>query len=368
MKVNIDLRYSLGYGGISNYIRNIATIMSMNKKIECTGCNFWYHNRNRETYSWFRGDIKESLIPEKLTNIYKLGLPIPYELATGSFADINLFLTYRIPKMWYSRPVVSTIHDIILLKAKTESDAIIAEHKRILRNSIQKSQKIITVSEASKKDIEEYFCIPSDRIGIVHNGIDFNYFDEEISDEELQRVKDKYNLPQHFILNFGAYRKHKNIERLIVSYARIPETIKKDVKLVLTRSSKEIDDLVASMKLGQYVTFTGFIEEDDKKTLYKLADVIYYASLYEGFGVPVIEAQACGTPVLTSNISSLPEAAGGAAVLVNPYSEEEISDGLIRLLEDTHLRENLISKGKINSRQYSWNRACSELEQILLSM
>lgn len=365
MKINIDLRYTYNIGGISNYIRNIASVLSIQGTHEYCGSTFWYHGRSRGQYDWFKGKINQSLLPDRLVCNLNCILPISYEIATTNFSDINLCLTYRLPRLRFQKPVISTIHDIILLKTKTESKKVISEHENILRHTINTSKHILTVSEATKNDLIEYFGINHDAISIVHNGIDFEELTEPVSEEIKERIRGKYKLPEHFILNFGAYRTHKNIERLLKSYALLPCNLRKDYKLVLTRTNDILNKMISDLKIEKDTIITGFVDEVDKKAFYQMADVVYYASLYEGFGVPVIESQACGTPVLTSNTSSLPEAAGGAALLVDPYSVDEIRDGLLTLIQDTSLRNSLINNGLENAKQYSWERSAKEVEDVL---
>lgn len=365
MKVNIDLRYSYNIGGISNFIRNLASTLSVNGKNEYCGSTFWYHGRNKSQYEWFKGEIHNSLLPDRLVCNSKIILPFTYETATNNQFDLNLFFTYRLPKLLFKKPVISTIHDIILLKSDCEAISIVREHEKILRRSINASDHILTVSEASKKDLIEYFGIFPDKISIIRNGIDFDYLAKPISTSEMKTIKAKYSLPDKFILNFGAYRVHKNIERLLEAYALFPETIRKEYKLVLTRSNEMLNKLICNLKIENDVIITGFVNEEDKKALYQMADVVYYASLYEGFGVPIIEAQACQTPVLTSNISSMPEASGGAAFLINPYSVDEIRDGLLTLISDFKLGKEITLKGLLNAQKYSWQESAKEVERVL---
>lgn len=365
MKVNIDLRYSNNIGGISNFIRNLASFLSTEGKNEYCGSTFWYHGRNKDQYLWFKGNVQYSLLPDNIVCNSKCVLPLSYETVTNNQFDLNLFFTYRLPKLLFKKPVISTIHDIILLKSNCEAISKVREHENILMRSINVSEHILTVSESSKKDLIDYFGIKPDKISIVHNGINFDHLSEPISTYEKAYIKDKYTLPDKFILNFGAYRVHKNIERLLEAYALLPEIIRKEYKLVLTRSNEILNKLICNLKIENNVLITGFVDEDDKKALYQMADIVYYASLYEGFGVPIIEAQACQTPVLTSNVSSMPEASGGAAFLVNPYSVDEIRDGLLTLISDSKLRNEITLKGLLNAQKYSWRESAKAVECIL---
>ncbi len=240
MKCNIDLHRSTGIGGISNYIRNITSNLNQNSSHEFFGCSLWYKKINRKHYDWFSGPIHLSVIPERLVYSSPIRLPISYETLLNSPSDLNVFFTYQLPNLKFSAPVVSTIHDIILLKTECEAREITENHKKILERTINQSKYILTVSEASKQDLINYFGINHDKIFIVHNGIDQEQFRKNHSEDELNKVINKYGLPEKFILNLGRYRKHKNIERLIKAYASLPKTFRKNIKLVLSESHPEM--------------------------------------------------------------------------------------------------------------------------------
>ena len=365
MRYNIDLYQSLGFGGISNFIRNISSLLVNDGEKQFTGCSFWYKNISAQQYEWFKGEFHKTLYPNKFAYSSRLRLPVSYETLMHSPADLNVFFTYRLPRVSFSAPVVSTIHDIILLKTKCESEKTIQEHLDILKDTILHSAFILTVSEASKKDLVEEFQIDANKIFIVHNGIQQETFNRQLTSREQDAIRRKYNLPHKFILNFGAYRKHKNIERLIEAYANLPLGIRKDLKLVLTRSHPTLDRLIDKLGIKDYVTIIGFVHEEDKAGIYQLANISYYASLYEGFGVPIIEAQAAGVPVITSTTSSLPEASGGAALLIDPYKVDEITEAIKTLYLDQDKREEIVERGKENSKQYTWQRSANEFTSFL---
>lgn len=365
MKCNIDLRQSLGVGGINNYIRNISSLLVDNNWIQFAGCSFWYRNINPRQYSWFKGKFHKTFYPSKFAFSPYLRLPIAYETLMHSPADLNIFFSYKLPYVRFSSPVVSTVHDIILLKTNCESAKVIREHRRILEDTVQRSKYILTVSESSKKDLMEEFGIDTDRIFIVHNGINQSAFSKRLTSKERNIIKRKYGLPDKFILNFGVYRKHKNIERLIEAYASLPVGIRNNLKLVLTRTHPVLENIIDRLGIRNDVTIIGFVPDEDKSAIYQMADIFYYASLYEGFGVPVIEAQAAGIPVITSTTSSLPEAAGGAALLVDPYETHEIAEAIKEVYFDKDKADILVERGLANSKQYTWQRSINEFSLFL---
>jgi len=369
ININIDLRQSNDLGGIANYIHNISSRLISTEKYMFSGCAFFYRGRNVHDFNWFPGRKKLSFMPERIIHADGISLPLSYECLFNSRAALNVFFSYRLPHVRFNAPVVSTIHDIILLKAKTESQEIIDKHLRILEDTIAKSDYILTVSEASRKDIIEYFNISHEKIHIVHNGIDHRNFSAPLDPEKMRSIRKKYDLPDRYILNFGVYRRHKNIERLIEAYSLLSDETHRTVKIVLTTSNADIDRLIEICNIKDSVVVIGFVAEEDKAPIFKMADIVYYASLYEGFGVPVIEAQAAGTPVITSDTSSLPEASGpGGAAFVNPYSELEIASAIERILSDKEYAASLISNGYKNSRQYTWERSVEEFYTFLNSI
>lgn len=364
-RVNIDLRQALGFGGIANFVRNLSCNLPTTENIVFTGCTYLTRQNDSYKYEWFPGVIKRTILPSKYFFNSRFKLPFTYEKWMRSKSDFNIFLSYALPAVRFEAPLVSTIHDIILLRAKSESSAVIDEHKRILNRTIERSKYILTVSQNSKRDLIDYFGLNEKVIHVIPNGIDQQAFRRCITNTEETLVREKYRLPPKYILNFGIYRNHKNIERLIEAYSKLPHYIRNDYKLVLTKSHPAIDDAIIRYAIGDDVRIIGYVDEVDKPVIYKLASVVYYASLYEGFGVPVIEAQAAGVPVVTSNISSLPEVAGEGAVLVNPYNTIEIKNAIERLCEDNVYRSQIVDCGLINSQQYTWDYASRKFFQFI---
>lgn len=364
MKLNVDLRHAFVGSGIGNYKRNIIQNLSRFKDVEITGCFNIARKISKKNYQWFDSNLICSYIPDKL--IYgKWHIPIYYESMFRSVPDLNLFLTYGIPNVKYRKPVICTIHDLIILKAQNERTSFIEKHERILRHSVNNSMHILTVSNSSREDISEYFRIPKEKISIVHNGIDFKQYNAKISNEIRDSIRRKYNLPDFYILYLGGYRKHKNIESLLKAYSCLNEKERKVHKLVITNHAPILQKQASELGISEDVVFTGFVDESDKAAIYQMASMVYYASYYEGWGVPILEAQASGVPVLTSSISSMPEASGGCAVLINPYKIDEIIEGMRELLNNQTYSKDLVNRGINNARQYTWKRGANELYNLI---
>jgi glycosyltransferase involved in cell wall biosynthesis len=182
--------------------------------------------------------------------------------------------------------------------------------------------------------------------------------------EILARVRSAYGLPGEFILFLGSLEPRKNLVRLISAYARLPHALRREVHLVIAGGAGWLNENVkrAAIEHGvtDWVHFVGYIPDEDLSALYSLATVFAYPSLAEGFGLPILDAMQCGVPVLTSNVSSLPEVTGDAAVLVSPTNVDEIVDGLTRLLESDSLRAQLRERGYRRASQFSWERCARE--------
>ena len=179
-------------------------------------------------------------------------------------------------------------------------------------------------------------------------------------------------MPDKYLLYLGTLEPRKNIERLIESYYLVCNELSELPKLVLAGGKgwmyDSIFDKIKELKLEDKVIFTDYISDDDVPVLMNASKAFLFPSLYEGFGMPVLEAMACGVPVLTSNLSSLPEVVGDVAVLVDPFSKDSIRDGIIKLLTDNNLRESLKKKGLERSKQFSWSKVTRDLYMIYESL
>ena len=189
----------------------------------------------------------------------------------------------------------------------------------------------------------------------------FNFFNKALSETELAIVRAKYKLPKKFILYFGNIRKHKNVDSLIKAYSLLSTPVRNEVSLVITQGNDELRQLVKELNLVDQVHFTSFIDDKDLPSIYKLAQVMAFISSYEGFGLPIIEAMAAGTPVITSNVSSMPEIAGDAAILVSPLQLEEISEALEKVIQNPEIRAKMIASGYDNAQKYSWKHSGEKL-------
>lgn len=371
MKLNINLQPINNIGsGIATFTNELTTYLAGQNIFQINGIFNFVRHISPKDLPQFTFPIHYSYIPYKLvySRLIKTALPINYSYIAGQVADVNIFFTYRIPRVKYSGITISTIHDVIPLKVEMESEYITKQYYNEIRYTAKHSDYLITVSENSKEDIVEYLNFDPNKIVVIPNGVNLNAFDEEISEAVKQKIREKYNLPMHFILYMGGMRKHKNVYNLIKAYSLLNHQLKDKYHLVITKGTTELRKLIKDLNIDKFVTFTSFIDEEDKVCVYKMAEIFAFVSLYEGFGIPVIEAQAAGIPVVTSATSSLMEIGKDSTILVNPNNAESIKDGLNDLLLDESLRKKIILKGYNNAKKFSWTYSGEKLSNFLQSI
>lgn len=260
-------------------------------------------------------------------------------------------------------PMISTIHDVAYL---AEPSWFSPRDRLVLTAgvgaTVKRCARIITVSEHAKKEIVKNLGLPPERVAVTLEAAAPHYRRLERSALDKSTTLARFRISKPYILAVGNLQPRKNLARLVEAFARTTRKSDEPCQLVLAGKAQwresEVLDCISRAGIGQRVVFTGYVSDEDLVTLFNEALTFAYPSLYEGFGLPVIEAMACGTPVLTSRVTSLPEVAGEAALLVDPLSIDSISDGLTRLLTDPGLRSSLSEKGMARAATFSW-KACA---------
>ena len=275
---------------------------------------------------------------------------------------------YVLPPLVTCRSVV-TIHDCIhlMFPQYLPNRLAYAYARASIALASKQATRVLTVSESSKRDILRFMDVPADKIVVIHNAYD-ERFSVEPREEDVIRVSERYQLRDEFVLYAGNVKPHKNLARLIEAFHLVRNRGLDHLKLVLI--GDEISKYAALRRavhqhqLHKYVRFLGYVPEETLAVMYRLAGVFVFPSLYEGFGLPPLEAMASGTPVVTSNVSSLPEVAGDAALLVDPYDPAAIADGIYTVLTDSSVRQNLREKGVARARQFSWEASVRKVREI----
>ena len=363
MRIAIDARKLRDYG-IGTYIRNLLRHLA---RLDTTTD---FVVLCREADCAFAAELGENFraVPER-SGSYSVReqIAVPLDLRREK---VDLFHAphYVLPPLTPCRSVV-TIHDCIHLRfpqylpnrlayAYARSSLWVAAHR---------SARILTVSEASKRDILRYFSVPESKISVIYNAIDERFHEEPPADD-VMRVKERYQLHDPFVLYAGNIKPHKNLERLIEAFHVVRRGDLEHVKLLIIGDEiskyASLRRTVHRYKLHKHVRFFGFVPDATLAILYRLARVFVFPSLYEGFGLPPLEAMASGTPVITSNVSSLPEVVGDAAMLIDPYEAGAIAGAMRRVLSDDRLREDMRERGLARVREFSWERSVRRIREI----
>lgn len=237
--------------------------------------------------------------------------------------------------------------------------------KILIPMSLRRADKIIAVSEFTKNEIIKFYKTAPEKIAVAYNSVGDN-FAENIPEEKLEAVRKKYSLPEKFILYLGTMQPRKNLSVLIEAFSKINT---EKISLVLAGGKgynydKEIDEAIKGNKLENSVIFPGFIDEEDKSALYKLAETFCFPSLYEGFGIPILEAMSTGVPVVASDIPPHKEIAGSAALFFDPKSPADLAEKLERLIGDTEQKSALIQRGKEQAQRFSWKESARKMLDI----
>lgn len=260
---------------------------------------------------------------------------------------------------YFNFPEYFKKNDLIQLKAWT-------------KYSVNKATHVMTISESTKKDVIKYYKKNPDDVTVTYIGYDTETFAPVIDDVKIDAVLKKYGITRPYILYLGTLQPRKNLTRLVRAFHLLmsqEKYIDLGLKLVIVGKKgwlyEELFDEVKRLKMENVVTFTGFVPDDDKCAILSGAYIYTLPSLYEGFGIPILEAMACGTPVVTSRISSLPEVTGECGVLVDPYNERSIAGGFKLLINDTKLREELRIKGLQWVKHFDWMNTARTTLKVL---
>ncbi len=369
VKVAIDIR-RIGAYGVGTYIRNVVRTLAA------------LDHDNQYLLIGPTERLRE--LPELPSNF----LLHPYEFPDDSarnYFDFHRILRHHhcdlvhIPHLFGAPlstpcPYVITVHDLLshIAWASNGSGWRKTLSSYFARRVVRRATRIFAVSNFTRSEIARYFHVSQERIEVVYNAIDERFLQGHATDADRQFIAERYQVTYPFLLYAGNIRPHKNIPRIIEAFSALKGELAKegrfpDLKLIIIGDelSKHPDLRRTVIKSGvQYdVRFLGFVPIEVLRIFYDAAKIFVFPSLYEGFGLPPLEAMAHGTPVVTSNTSSLPEVVGNAAVLVNPENVFEIRRALLRVLLDQELRDSLKQRGYEQARRYSWDASVRKIRE-----
>lgn len=348
MKIGIDASRLTQEGrtGTENYlyfiVRNLAKIDKENKYV-----------------LFFKNDISNEFEKE----LFQGNQNFSYKLVKPFLSWTQVSLAVQVYKnnldvlfcSWHTIPVLAIFSDTNIVSAVHD----LTGKKIPTYLTIRFSNKLVAVSEYTKEQIVSNFHVQKRNINVISEG--YSKKVNKVGENEIERIKQKYNIKGDYIFFLGTVGARKNMRRMISAYKKIKD--KYNIEFVVAGAVKEgYKDVIKGIK------YIGRVSDEDLSGLYSGAEFLSFVSEEEGFGLPILEAMRCGTPVLTSNITATKEVAGNAALLVDPYSVEEIKDGMEKLLSNKNIREKLKKRGYENLNKYSWEKAARELMVIFESL
>lgn len=353
MRIGIDARmYSSSFTGIGRYVYELTR-----RLFELDQVNEYVLFLNEPQFSAFTPPYAR--VRKVLVNAphYSWAEQVRFaRLLRRERLDLMHFTHFNAPLLYRGVSVV-TIHDLTLSffpgKKMTSWWRRQAYHA-VLGSVVRRSRRVVAVSENTQRDLVRLFNVPSAKVEVIYEGVG-----EEFTEGPSGGVRDRYGILDDFFLYTGVWRSHKNVTGLLAAFARLCALPSFTGQLVLTGKEDpfypEVKSAIRELRLDSRVILAGLVPEEDLVALYREARVFVMPSFYEGFGLPPLEAMACGTPVVCSNTSSLPEVCGGAALFFNPYSVDDMTGAMRRLWEDEALRQTLVLKGRERVAAFSWN-------------
>jgi glycosyltransferase involved in cell wall biosynthesis len=272
-------------------------------------------------------------------------------------------------------PFVVTVHDLLdyMYRARTNNDIRRTIHSYMTRQVMRRAARIFAVSNFTKRDVARYFNVNPEKIEVVYNALDENFLRGHSTPAEQAIMRGRYQVDSPFLLYTGRISPHKNVARIIEAFSALKAELAKDgtfpdLKLIVigdeVSRNPDIRRAVIRSGMQHEVRFLGYVSIEVLRIFFDMAKVFVFPSLYEGFGLPPLEAMAHGTPVVAANTSSLPEVVGNAAILVNPENVFEISHALHRVLTDQSLRERLKAAGLEQAQRFSWDVSVRRMLEV----
>lgn len=355
MKICIDARSANMYSGtgIGTYTENLVkNIIATDKNNKYT--LFWCG----ENYETLKNRNSKIILTGEKNNSFWLKSYIP-NLINNSNYDI-FHITQNgidLPDIYGDIKIVTTVHDLI---PYTMPETVGKKYKKKFLSQmpfiLDKSDAIITVSQYSKNDIIKYFDIDPNKIFVTYLATDIIFKPIDIRYCK-NYIRGKYNITNDFILYLGGFSQRKNVAGLINAYAKVKDSLE-NIKLVIIGVPREehntLSKIISKHKLENDVVFTGFVPSNELPYFYNAALTFVYPSFYEGFGLPPLECMSCGTPVITSNVTSIPEIVKGCAITINPSDIDDLAAAIFEVLTDNDLYNMLILNGLNRSKKFSW--------------
>lgn len=371
MRIGIDCRmYSSRFTGIGRYVYELTeNLFRMDQKNEYV---LFFNEPEFSHFTVPNDRVKKVLVDAPH---YSLAEQTKFlHVLNKEKLDLMHFTHFNAP-IFYRRPSVVTIHDLTLSfypGKKMSSFLYRFGYHVTIKSAVKKAKKIIAVSFNTKKDLQKLFSAPDEKISVIYEGVHekFQPLKDQVDQKKLDNVKEKYRLDKPYLLYTGVWRSHKNLPNLLHAFHILKNEYGFDGSLVITGRkdpvyAPELEEKTLSLKLEDDVIFTGLVEEKDLVPLYNGALAYVFPSLYEGFGLPPLEAMQCGVPVIASDISSIPEICGKEnAVFFDPKNPEDMAEKIFEVTSQKALREKLIANGLQRVKQFSWTKMTVETLRV----
>ncbi len=300
---------------------------------------------------------------------HRARLPLPIEWWTGP-VDVLHAPDFTLPPTSKDTRTLLTVHDLSFVRApETAAPGLRAYLNRVVPRSVRRVDHVLADSEATRQDLIALYGTAPDKISVLYSGVDARFAPVEDA-AVLRAVRARYGIGEGaYLFSVGTVQPRKNYGRLAEALHRLDYP---DLTLVIAGGKGWLDDAlyrqINALGLGNRVKFIGFAADDDLPALYSAATAFAYPALYEGFGLPPLEAMACGVPMVTSNVSSLPEVAGDAALLIDPLDVDALAEALQRILTDDTLRREMIRKGRAQAARFTWEAAARQLRRHYIDL
>jgi len=369
LRIGIDAR-PLHWPGIGRHIKELLRHLCL---IDAENEYYIYFSSQQylEENRVSKGNFHEILLPAKVYSISEQ-VHLPLRIARDRLDIFHCPSSLVVPLVHPCKLVV-TVHDI-MLKAHPEfiPSRTASVYFDIMNwRALSSAKKLITVSGFTRDEILSHYPKYREKITVIHNGVHKRF--RPVQDiNEIERVKRALGASGGYVLYLGTYKKHKNLTVLIKAYANLPQSIRAKYQLLIAgkrdQRYPEVPDMVRALGIGQYVIYADSVCDEDLPALYSGASCFVLPSVYEGFGLPLIEAMACGTPAVASRIPVFEEIAGDAAAFASPHDSREMSSAILKVLNEKEYGATLRSKGLLRTERFSWLHAAKKVKEVYESI
>ncbi len=383
MKIGIDIR-CLAEGrrtGVEEYTRNTLSWLFERYREDSFVLFFNSWKGELPDLSWAlrypNVELKTFHIPNKLLNLSLWYFRWPHLDKLLGGVDVYFLPNINFVGVSKKTKLVVTAHDLSF-EYFPEAFSLKQRFWHYLINFralVKRADAVIAVSHSTKEDLVSVYKVDPKHITVIHSGVDGEFRPLSRNNTELLEVQKKYKLPHNFILSLGTFEPRKNttatvrgFEAFCTVYPRLSENMHLVLAGAYGWKSEELRQAVVHSPLRKRIRVVGYVAPEDKPSLYNLAKAFVYPSLYEGFGFPPLEALACGTPVITSAVASLPEIVGKSAILIDPYRPDDIMEALVALTESTELRDTLVKEGLVQAQRFQWLSTAKATHQVFVQV